>query len=43
VIEKIKEMKSECTPAEDIEAKVSKERKLNPEMVGYILNKEAYA
>ena len=43
VIEKIKEMKSEGTPAEDIEAKVSRESKLNPEMVGYILNKEAPA
>jgi hypothetical protein len=43
VIEKIKEMKSEGTPAEDIEAKISRESKLNPEMVGYILNKEAPA
>jgi hypothetical protein len=43
VIEKIKEMKSEGTPAEDIEAKVSRESKLNPEMVGYILNKETHA
>jgi hypothetical protein len=43
VIEKIKEMKSEGTPAEDIEAKISRESKLNPEMVGYILNKEVPA
>jgi hypothetical protein len=43
VIEKIKAMKSEGTPAEDIEAKISRESKLNPEMVGYILNKEAPA
>jgi hypothetical protein len=43
VIEKIKEMKSEGTPAEDIEAKISRESKLNPEMVGYIINKEAPA
>jgi hypothetical protein len=43
VIEKIKEMKSEGTPAEDIEAKISRESKLNPEMVGYILNKDAPA
>jgi hypothetical protein len=43
VIEKIKAMKSEGIPAEDIEAKISRESKLNPEMVGYILNKEAPA
>jgi hypothetical protein len=43
VIEKIKAMKSEGTPAEDIEAKISRESKLSPEMVGYILNKEAPA
>jgi hypothetical protein len=43
VIEKIKEMKSEGTPAEDIESKVSKESKLNPEMVSYIIKKEAQA
>ncbi len=40
VIEKIKEMKIEGKSAEDIEAKISKESKLNPEMVGYILTKE---
>jgi hypothetical protein len=43
VIKKIKEMKSEGTPAEDIEAKISRESKLNPEMVAYILHKEAHA
>jgi hypothetical protein len=43
VIEKIKELKYEDTPAEDIEAKISRESKLNPGMVGYILNKEAPA
>jgi hypothetical protein len=43
VIEKIREMKLEGKPTEDIEAKVSRESKLNPEMVGYILNKEAPA
>ena len=43
VIERIKEMKSEGTPAERIEEKVSKESKLNPEMVAYILTKGASA
>jgi hypothetical protein len=43
VIEKIKEMKTEGKSAEDIEAKVSKENKLNPEMVAYIMTKEATA
>ena len=43
VIEQIKEMKLEGKPTEDIETKVSRESKLNPEMVGYILNKEAPA
>jgi hypothetical protein len=43
VIEKIKGLKSEGTSAEDIEAQISRESKLNPEMVGYILNKEAPA
>lgn len=33
VIEKIKGMKTEGKSAEDIEAKVSKENKINPEMV----------
>ncbi|MCQ1535890.1 DUF1699 family protein [Methanosarcina sp. KYL-1] len=41
VIEKIKELKMEGTPAERIEEKVSRESKLNPEMVAYILTKEA--
>ena len=43
VIEKINELKSEGTPAERIEEKVSKESKLDPEMVAYILNKESLA
>ena len=37
VIEKIKEMKTEGKSAEDIEARVSKENKLNREMVAYIM------
>jgi hypothetical protein len=40
VTEKIKEMKSEGISTEDIEAKVSRERKLNPKMVAYIISKE---
>lgn len=43
VIEKIKGMKIEGKSAEDIEVKVSKENKLNPEMVAYIMTKEATA
>ena len=43
VIEKIKIMKTEGKSAEDIEAKISKESKLNPEMVAYILAKETPA
>jgi Protein of unknown function (DUF1699) len=43
VIEKIKELKSEGTPVERIEEKVSRESKLSPEMVAYILTKEASA
>ncbi len=43
VTEKIKEMKTEGTPAERIEEKVARESKLNPEMVAYILTKEASA
>jgi len=43
VTEKIMEMKMEGKSAEDIEAKISRERKLNPEMVAYILTKEAPA
>ncbi len=42
VTEKIKELKSEGTPAERIEEKVSRESKLSSEMVAYILTKEAY-
>ncbi len=43
VIEKIKEMKIEGKDTEEIEKKVSRESKLNPGMVGYILNKEISA
>ncbi len=43
VVEKIKEMKIEGKTTEEIEKKVSRESKLNPEMVGYILNKEISA
>ena len=43
VIEKIKEMKAEGKPAEEIEKKVSRESKLNPGMVGYILSKDTTA
>ncbi len=43
VIEKIKEMKVEGKSAEDIGVQVSRESKLDPEMVAYILNKEAPA
>ena len=43
VIEKIKEMKNEGKAAEEIEKKVSRESKLNPEMVAYILNKDISA
>ena len=43
VLEKITEMKLEGISTEDIEAKISRESKLNPEMVGYILTKEAPA
>ena len=40
VLDKIKDMKLEGRSTEDIEAKISKKSKLNPEMVGYILTKE---
>jgi hypothetical protein len=43
VIEKINSMKTEGKSAEDIESKISKESKLNPEMVAYILAKETPA
>ena len=40
VIENIKEMKIEDKATEEIEKKVSRESKLNPGMVAYILTKE---
>jgi hypothetical protein len=40
VIEIIKAMKLEGKSTEDIENDVSRKTKMNPEMVGYILNKE---
>ncbi|HOW14543.1 DUF1699 family protein [Methanosarcina sp.] len=40
VIDKIKEMKNEGKSTEEIEKKIARESKLNPEMVAYILNKE---
>lgn len=43
VTEKIKEMKAEGKSTEDIEAKVSRESKINPEMIAYIMNKETPA
>jgi hypothetical protein len=43
VFEKIRAMKLEGKSTEDIEARISKESKLNPEMVAYILTKEASA
>ena len=43
VTEKIREMKIEGKSNDDIEAKVSRENRLNPEMVAYIINKEAPA
>ena len=43
IIEKIKEMKIEGKSTEEIEKRVSRESKLNPEMVTYILNKETLA
>ena len=43
VIERIKELKSEGTPVERIEERVSRESKLSPEMVAYILTKETSA
>jgi hypothetical protein len=41
VINQIKELKSEGTPTERIEEKVSRESKLTPDMVGYILTNES--
>lgn len=43
VIEKIKIMKNEGVSTEDIELKISRESRLNPQMVAYILNKEIYS
>jgi hypothetical protein len=43
VVEKIRMMKNEGKSTEDIEAKISRERKLSPEMVAYILTKETPA
>jgi len=43
IIEKIKEMKIEGKSTEEIEKRVSRESKLNLEMVAYILNKETTA
>jgi hypothetical protein len=40
VIENIKEMKLEGKSTEDIEAKISRERKLNPKLIAYILTRE---
>ena len=40
VIEKIKIMKIDGKSTEEIEKRVSRESKLNPEMISYILNKE---
>ena len=39
-IEKIREMKIEGKSAEDIKAKISRERRLNPEIIAYIMTKE---
>jgi len=43
VLEKIKELKFEGKPTEDIEQEVSKKNKISSEMVGYILAKETPA
>ncbi len=43
IIEQIRELKLEGTPAEKIEEKVVKGSKLSPEMVAYILSKEPIA
>jgi hypothetical protein len=43
VIEQIRELKSEGMPAERIEERISKESKLKPDMISYILNKETLA
>src|SRR5512141_1763383 len=41
VTEKIKEMKSEGKSNADIEAKISRENMLNPELIAYIMTKES--
>ncbi len=43
VTEKIKDMKSEGKLNEDIEAKVSREYRINPKMVAYMMSKETSA
>jgi hypothetical protein len=43
VIENIKEMKLEGKFSEDIEARISREGKLNPKMIAYILTRETPA
>ena len=43
VIKQIKEMKIEGKSAKDIYARISKESKLNPEIIAYIMTKEAHA
>lgn len=43
VIEKIKEMKIEGKSNEEIEEKILRESRLNPDMVAYIMSKEAQA
>ena len=43
IIEEIKELKTEGKSTEAIEEKVSRESKLNPEMVAYILRKDVTA
>ena len=43
VVERIKELKSEGTPAERIDEKVSRVSKLSPQMIDYIMKKEASA
>ncbi len=43
VIEQIRELKYAGTPAEMIEEKISRESKLKPDMISYIMNKETLA
>ena len=43
VMKDIKELKLEGTPVEKIEEKISRERKLNPELVAYILSRDVIA